>query len=69
MDTVAVSLIVNGEFKTVVIPREMLGELAVKLREEGKYAVHFAEETVMAEGMVILAKGVNHQLMVFPNVD
>jgi flagellar motor component MotA len=69
MENVAVSLIVDGKFKNVVMPKGFISPLANKLREEGKYAVHFAEETVMAEGILILAKGVKHQFMIFPNED
>jgi hypothetical protein len=69
MENIAVSLIVKGEFKNVVIPKSLVGDLAVILREEGKCPVHFADKTVMAEGMVILAKGEKLQVMVFPNTD
>lgn len=64
MKNIAVSLIVDGKFKNVLIPQEFVGELSVKLREEGKYAVHFADETVMAEGIVVLAIGSKQRVMV-----
>lgn len=69
MEEIAVSLIVKGEFKNVVIPKDLLAELAVTLRKDGKCPVHFADKTVMAEGIVILAKGEKLQVMVFPNTD
>jgi hypothetical protein len=69
MENIAVSLIVKGEFKNVVIPKSLVGDLAVMLREEGKCPVHFADKTIMTEGMVILAKGEKLQVMVFPNTD
>lgn len=69
MENIAVSLIVKGEFKNVVIPKILVSDLAVMLREEGKCSVHFADKTVTAEGMVILAKGEKLQVMVFPNID
>jgi len=67
MGNVAVSLIVDGGFRRVLMTKEMLSELSVKLREKGKYPVHFADESVEAEGIVILAKGSKHSLMVIPN--
>lgn len=69
MENIAVSLIVKGEFKNIVIPKSLVGDLAVMLRKEGKCPVHFENKTVMAEGMVILAKGEKLQVMVFPNTD
>lgn len=69
MENVSVSLIVSGKFKNVVMPKELLSALAVKLREDGEYPVHFAEETVIAEGIVILAKGSKNKLMVFSEGD
>ncbi len=68
MENIAVSLIVEGSFKNVVISKEMLSELAVKLREEGKYFVHTLKGSYQVEGVVITAKGSKNGLMVLPNV-
>ncbi len=68
MEDIAVSLIVDGSFKNVVIPKNMLSELSVKLREEGKYFVHTLKESYEVEGVVIMAKGSKDGLMVLPNV-
>lgn len=68
MENVAVALIVDGALRNVVMPKELLCALAVKLREEGKYMVHFAEESVEAEGIVVLAKGSKNGIMVLSNI-
>ncbi|MFE8701120.1 hypothetical protein ACFYKX_10995 [Cytobacillus sp. FJAT-54145] len=67
METIVVSLIVKGEFKNVIMTKDMLGDLSLKLREEGVVPVHLAKETVLAEGVVVFGKGAKHQLMVFSN--
>lgn len=69
MEHIGVSLIVDGNFKNGVMPKEMISDLAEMLRNEGKTMVHFAKESVEAEGIVILAKGSKHSLMVLPNVN
>jgi hypothetical protein len=46
----------------------LLIDLTVKLREEGKCPVIFADETVIAEGIIIMAKGTKNGIMVLPNV-
>jgi hypothetical protein len=69
MKNIAVSLIVDGAFKNVLIPSKMVNELAVKLREEGKYAVHTSKESYVAEGFVVIAKGSNKRLMLFSDDD
>ncbi|WP_223591089.1 hypothetical protein [Neobacillus bataviensis] len=69
MSNLAVSLIVNGEFtNSILISNEMLIEIAVNLREEGKCSVHFADEIVEAEGIVILANGFRHGIIMLPNI-
>jgi hypothetical protein len=68
MENVAVHLIVDGALKPVVIPKYLLIDLTVKLREEGKCPVIFADETVIAEGIIIMAKGTKNGIMVLPNV-
>lgn len=65
MKNIAISLIVDGAFKNVLIPSEMVNELAVNLRKVGKYAVHTSKESYEAEGFVVIAKGLNKRLMVF----
>ncbi|WP_437830556.1 hypothetical protein ACQRXC_03815 [Niallia taxi] len=62
---IAVSLIVDGAFKNVLIQSEMVNELAHNLRKVGKYAVHTSKESYEAEGFVVIAKGSNKRLMVF----
>jgi hypothetical protein len=69
MKNVAIHLIVDGLLKPVIIPKELLSDLAVKLREEGVYPVQFAEETVIAEGFVVVAKGTKNGVMIFPNIN
>lgn len=68
MANVAVSLIVEGSLKTVVMPNEMLSELAVKLREEGKCAVHTIDDSYQAEGFVVLGRGTKNGIMILPNI-
>lgn len=65
MKNIAISLIVDGAFKNVLIPSDMVIELAHNLRKVGKYAVHTSKENYEAEGFVIIAKGSNKKLMVF----
>lgn len=66
-ERLAVSLIVDGSFNNVVISKELLSELSQTLREEGRCAVHLANKTLFAEGLVVLGKGSKNQVMVFPN--
>ncbi|GKU81220.1 hypothetical protein NCCP28_06160 [Niallia sp. NCCP-28] len=65
MNNIAVSLIVDGTFKNLLIPHEMVNELAVKLREEGKYFVHTLNDSYEVEGFVVIGKGSNKKMMVF----
>lgn len=65
MKSIAVSLIVDGAFKNVLIPPELLNELATKLREEGKYTVYTSVDKYDVEGFLIIGKGSNKKLMVF----
>lgn len=69
MKNIAVTVIVQGSFKNVVIPKDMLSELALKLREEGKYFIHTTKESYEIEGVVIPAKGSKYRLMVLPDSD
>ncbi len=65
MKNIAISLIVDGAFKNVLIPSDMVNELALNLRKVGKYTVHTSKESYEAEGFVVIAKGSNKKLMVF----
>jgi hypothetical protein len=69
MENIAISLIVDGSMKNMIMPKNMLGELAVKLREEGKYMVHTSKESYEAEGFVVLAKGTKNGVMLLPNLN
>lgn len=68
MKDIAVSLVVDGSFKNVIIPSNMLSELSVKLREEGKYFVHTSKDSYEVEGILVTAKGSKNGLMVLPNI-
>lgn len=61
----AVTLIVNGEFKNMRIPSEMVCELAEKLRNEGVCAVHTPKETYSCEGLLVVAKDSKNRFMIF----
>ncbi|MCT2342620.1 hypothetical protein M4D71_00610 [Niallia taxi] len=65
MNCIAGSLIVDGAFKNVLIPPDMLNELATKLREEGKYTVYTSVDKYDVEGFLVIGKGSNKKLMVF----
>ncbi|MGG3734496.1 hypothetical protein ABET14_04730 [Heyndrickxia coagulans] len=68
MENIAVSLIVDGGFKNVAISQDMLNELAIKLRKEGKCFVHTQKGSYEVEGIVITAKGVTNSLMVLQDL-
>lgn len=68
-NTIAVSLVVDNGFKNVVMPNDLFLELAKELRERGETEVHFASESVMAKGMVVVAKGFKGCLTVLPNLE
>lgn len=68
MKNVAVALIVNGSFQSVIMPQKLIGDLAEKFRTEGKTMVHFQDNSVEAEGILILAKNADHTTMILPKV-
>jgi hypothetical protein len=65
MKNIAVSLVVDGGFKNVLMPPKLLGDLALKLRDEGKCTVVLVEEAIIVEGFVVSAKGSKNSFMVF----
>jgi hypothetical protein len=69
MKNVAVHLIVEGALMPVRISTNLLSDLSVKLREEGKCPVIFVDKTVIAEGIVVMAKGTKNGIMILPNIN
>jgi hypothetical protein len=68
MKNIAVSLVVDGGFKNVLMPPKLLGELALKLREEGKCTVVLMEETVIVEGFIVSAKDSKNSFMILNDI-
>lgn len=58
-------LVSNGVFEKAVMPEFLLVELAKTLRIKGKETVHFADKSIVVEGVYIPAKGSKTRLMAF----
>lgn len=65
METIAVYIIVNGEFKAVEIPPVSVGELSEMLRNDGKTRVQTTKGDYMAEGLYIPARGLKRSMLIF----
>lgn len=62
-------LISNGEFVTASLPKDLLVELAVSLRQNGEEQVHFPDRSILVEGIYIPAKGTKNSLIVLPDIE
>lgn len=60
---IAVSVIANGSFRNCFLPNNLVLGLVEKLRIEGPTQVHFAAETITVDGLLVLAKGAKHSVM------
>lgn len=58
-------LVTEGKFEKAVIPEEFLLRLSKTLRTKGNETVHFAERSIIVEGIYIPAKGSKTRLMSF----
>lgn len=63
---IAVSVIDNGSFRNCFLPNNLVLDLVEKLRIEGPTQVHFTAETITVDGLLVLAKGANHSVMLLP---
>jgi hypothetical protein len=62
-------LISNREFEGAKIPEELLIELCKSLRTNGTETVHFANRSILVEGIYIPAKAIKNSLLVVNNED
>lgn len=60
-----VALIINGEFKTMLISVEMVAALSARLRNEGPCEIHTANGSYICEGIVVTARGSKKKFMIF----
>ena len=59
-------LLIGGMFKEAIIPEELIIKLLISLRENGEEVVHFADKSLLVEGVYIPAKGSNTTLLALP---
>ena len=64
---VVVSLITNSSFRNCLLPNNLVLGLIEELRTEGPTQVHFTTESITVDGLIVLAKGANHSVMLLPH--
>jgi hypothetical protein len=60
-------LITEGKCEATTIPDNLLVDLCKSLRTNGTETVHFADRSVLVEGLYIPAKGSKNSLVIVPN--
>ncbi|MEK3727195.1 hypothetical protein [Lysinibacillus sp. FSL W8-0953] len=68
VEFIAVSVIANGSFRNCFLPNNLVLDLVEKLRIEGPTQVHLTTETITVDGLLVLAKGANHSVMLLPRI-
>lgn len=63
MKDIALFLVTEGTFHKAVLPKRLLEDLVVTLKEKGKTDVHFSDKTILVEGIYIPAKDSQTKLM------
>lgn len=62
-------LVTEEKLEKALLPEELLLGLAKSLREKGKEEVHYANRSIVVEGIYIPAKGTKTSLMLLPNIE
>jgi hypothetical protein len=62
-------LVTNGKFEGVLLPDELLTEIAKSLRTKGKEMVHLQSKSIEVEGLYIPAKGSGTHMLLIPDED
>lgn len=59
----------DGTFKASLLPEDMTLDLIKSIREKGVETIHFADESILCEGIFIPAKDTKHGIMAIPNLE
>jgi hypothetical protein len=62
-------LVSDGKFEAVLLPEQLLTELAKSLRTKGREIVHLNSRSIEVEGLYIPAKGSQTKMLLIPDED
>ena len=65
MKNISVFLVTEGSFQVAVLPKSLLTSLVDSLKIEGKTDVHFADKSILVEGIYIPAKNSKTKMITF----
>lgn len=69
MKNITVFLVTEGTFHAAVLPKNLLVNLVDELKSKGKTDVHFADKSILVEGIYIPAKNSKTKLIAFPDIE